>query len=99
MQGLVPAEAMALGMPIVSTAEMGTASVLRACSSAVVAPHDLDGFARCILRVLRDGELREVLSAAGPRDALKWHVQMLMPRMEALYLRLANGTRPATTRG
>jgi glycosyltransferase involved in cell wall biosynthesis len=90
-QGLVLAEAMALGVPIVSTAEMGTASVLREGASAVVAPHDVDGFARCVLRVLRDRELRDALSAPGPRDASQWRVETLMPRMEALYRRLANG--------
>jgi len=89
-QGLVLAEAMALGVPIVSTAEMGTASVLRESSSAVVAPHDVDGFARYVLRVLRDRDLRDALSAAGPRDALQWRVETLMPRMEALYRALAN---------
>lgn len=93
-QGLVLAEAMALGVPIVSTAEMGTASVLRDCASAVVAPHDVEGFARCILRVLRDADLCTALSAAGPRDALQWRVETLMPRMEALYRRLANGRVP-----
>jgi glycosyltransferase involved in cell wall biosynthesis len=89
-QGLVLAEAMALGVPIVSTAEMGTASVLRDASSAVVAPYDVDGFARCVLRVLLDRELRAALSAAGPRDALQWRADTLVPRLEAVYRGLAN---------
>lgn len=89
-QGLVLAEAMALGVPVVSTAEMGTASVLRDASSAVVAPYDVDGFARCVLRVLRDRELRAALSAAGPRDALRWRADMLVPRLETVYRGLAN---------
>jgi glycosyltransferase involved in cell wall biosynthesis len=89
-QGLVLAEAMALGVPIVSTAVMGTASVLRDARSAVVAPDDVDGFARCVLRVLRDRELRAALSAAGPRDALRWRADTLVPRLEDVYRRLAN---------
>lgn len=89
-QGLVLAEAMALGVPIVSTAVMGTSSVLRDACSAVIAPDDVDGFARCVLRVLRDRELRAALSAAGPRDALRWRVDVLMPRLEMLYRRLGH---------
>ena len=90
-QGLVLAEAMALGVPIVSTAQMGTASVLRDADSALVAPYDVDDFARCVLRVLRDPDLRAALSAAGPRDAAAWRAETLMPGLESLYRRLAKG--------
>jgi hypothetical protein len=67
-QGLVLIEAMALGVPIVSTAVMGTATVLRDAASALVAPEDVEGFATQVTRVLRDAQLRALLSAAGPRD-------------------------------
>jgi glycosyltransferase involved in cell wall biosynthesis len=84
-QGLVLIEAMALGVPIVSTAVMGTATVLRDAQSAVVAPDDLEGFTAAVARVLRDGALRARLSAAGPRDAQAWSNDALMQRVLTVY--------------
>jgi 1,2-diacylglycerol 3-alpha-glucosyltransferase len=68
-QGLVLIEAMALGVPIVSTAVMGTATVLEGTRCARVAPDDDAGFAGVLAGVLRNSELRATLAAAGPTDA------------------------------
>jgi glycosyltransferase involved in cell wall biosynthesis len=84
-QGLVLIEAMALGVPIVSTAVMGTATVLRDAASALVAPEDVEGFADQVTRVLRDPVLRTLLSAAGPRDARAWSHEALMQRVLSVY--------------
>src|SRR5688572_2217178 len=84
-QGLVLIEAMALGVPIVSTAVMGTATVLRDARSAVVAPEDVGGFATEVARVLRDPALRAQLSEAGPRDAAAWSNDAMMQRVLAVY--------------
>jgi 1,2-diacylglycerol 3-alpha-glucosyltransferase len=84
-QGLVLIEAMALGVPIVSTAVMGTATVLRKARSAVVSGEDVDEFARHVLRVLRDDKLRAVLSAAGPHDAQAWDNARLIQRALEVY--------------
>ncbi len=86
-QGLVLIEAMALGVPIVSTAVMGTATVLRGARSAMVSPDDADAFATQLARVLHDGALRESLAAAGPRDAHAWRMDALMPRLLEVYTR------------
>ncbi|RPE81909.1 glycosyltransferase [Vulcaniibacterium tengchongense] len=96
-QGLVLIEAMALGVPIVSTAVMGTATVLREARSALVAEADVDAFAGQVARLLRSPELRAELAAHGPRDAQAWGGERMAARMEALYAGLARGA-PATAR-
>lgn len=89
-QGLVLIEAMALGVPIVSTAVMGTATVLRGAGSALVAPPEVDAFAGLVRRLLQDPELRASLSAAGPLDAQRWSSDALMQQVVDLYARLAH---------
>jgi len=89
-QGLVLIEAMALGVPIVSTAVMGTATVLRDARSAVVSDEDVDVFAGHVADLLRDPSRRAALSAAGPLDAQAWSAEGLMEKAVALYARLAN---------
>jgi 1,2-diacylglycerol 3-alpha-glucosyltransferase len=88
-QGLVLIEAMALGVPIVSTAVMGTAMVLRDTRCALIAPEEVEAFAAQVGQVLRSPELRAVLGAAGPHDAQRWSSQALMRQVESLYASLA----------
>jgi 1,2-diacylglycerol 3-alpha-glucosyltransferase len=88
-QGLVLIEAMALGVPIVSTAVMGTAAVLRNARSAVVSTGDVDAFAAHVAQLLRSPQRRAELSAAGPRDAQAWSAEALMQPVIELYARLA----------
>lgn len=88
-QGLVLIEAMALGVPIVSTAVMGTAAVLRDARSAVVSDEEVDAFAAHAAGLLRSPERRAQLAAAGPRDAQAWSAETLMQPVIELYARLA----------
>jgi glycosyltransferase involved in cell wall biosynthesis len=88
-QGLVLIEAMACGAPIVSTAVMGTATVLRGARSALISEEDVDLFAALVARLLRSPEARKALSAAGPLDAGKWSAGALMRKVVAMYERLA----------
>jgi glycosyltransferase involved in cell wall biosynthesis len=88
-QGLVLIEAMALGVPIVSTAVMGTATVLEGARSALVAPQQVDAFAACVERLLAEPDLRRELAAAGAADAERWSSQRLMREAEQLYRELA----------
>lgn len=92
-QGLVLIEAMALGVPIVSTAVMGTATVLKGARSARISAEDVDAFAGHVATVLRSPELRKQLSEAGPQDAQAWSATGLMQQVVALYARLGQGTR------
>ncbi len=88
-QGLVLIEAMALGVPIVSTAVMGTADVLGDARSAAVAAGDVEAFAVEVSRLLLSPDARAALSAAGPADAQAWSSDAVMPSVEALYRRLS----------
>lgn len=84
-QGLVLIEAMALGVPIVSTAVMGTATVLRDARSALVVPEKLASFAEGVAGLLRQPERRTAMAAAGPADARAWSADALMPRLLEVY--------------
>ena len=88
-QGLVLIEAMALGVPIVSTAVMGTATVLRDAHSAVVSEEDVEDLRRACRAAAAFAGARAELSAAGPRDAQAWSAETLMQPVIELYARLA----------
>ena len=90
-QGLVLLEALALGVPVVSTAVMGTADVLRDARGARIAPDEEAGFARACVEVLRDRELRARLAANAPGDARAWSATAMAERLAGLYAELAAG--------
>src|SRR5262249_44566875 len=79
-QGLVLREAMALGVPVVSTAVMGTATVLAGTRSARISVEDVSVFAQTVAELLRSPEQRRALAAAGPGDAERWSAPALMAR-------------------
>jgi 1,2-diacylglycerol 3-alpha-glucosyltransferase len=84
-QGLVLLEALALGVPVVSTAVMGTADVLRDVQGAVVAPDEEPAFAATVLQVLADPALRARLAERAPLDAAAWSARAMAERLESLY--------------
>jgi glycosyltransferase involved in cell wall biosynthesis len=90
-QGLVLIEAMALGVPIVSTAVMGTAAVLAGARGARIGAEDVAAFAAQVAALLKSPELRRQLAAAGREDARAWSSSTLMQETIALYAHLANG--------
>ena len=84
-QGLVLLEAMALGVPVVSTAVMGTRDIVGPERGALVAADDEEDFAEKVVRLLRDRALRARLSAEGREYARTWSATALALRMEAFY--------------
>ena len=88
-QGLVLIEAMALGLPIVSTAVMGSATVLAEARSARISAENAEEFAGHVAHLLQHPAERRMLAAAGPDDAAAWSAPVLMQRAVKVYAALA----------
>jgi len=84
-QGLVLLEAMALGVPVVSTAVMGTRDVLREGAGAVIAPDDEAEFAARIVAVLHDTEQRAALGLTARAYAARWAAPRLGRQLAGHY--------------
>jgi len=85
-------EAMAAGVPVLSTAVGGVADLVGHGETGwLVPPGDPAALASAIGTLLRDPPLRARLAAAGQAVALRRHdVEQLISRMEALYTTLVN---------
>ena len=87
-QGLVLLEAMAQGTPVVSTAELGTRSILTPESGALVVPEERQAFAAAVVRVLRDTNLSAELAQRGRSYARTWSSNAMARRLAELYAQL-----------
>jgi glycosyltransferase involved in cell wall biosynthesis len=95
-QGLVLLEAMAQGAPVVSTAKLGTCSILKEGCGALIVPEELESFAAAVVRVLEDGTLRAELAQAGRNYAREWSSLAMARRLLDLYrsvIPVAHGVR------
>jgi 1,2-diacylglycerol 3-alpha-glucosyltransferase len=95
-QGLVLLESLALGVPVVSTAVLGTKEVLDGAAGAIVVREDVDEFAGAVVRLLKDSQLRAELASAG-REFVKrrWSSREMARRLLCLYEELEESRRPA----
>lgn len=84
-QGLVLLEAMAQGRPVVSTACLGTRSVLTTGSGACVVDEHEEDFASAVASVLRDPLRARQMGAQGLQWARQWSSLSLARRMAELY--------------
>lgn len=84
-QGLVLLEAMAQGAPVVSTAELGTRSILKPGCGALVVAEQRDEFAAAVVRVLRDPSLQKDLGERGRTYAKTWSSVSMARRLADLY--------------
>lgn len=84
-QGLVLLEAMALGIPVVSTAVMGTREVLAGSEGALIAEDDEDDFTDKVVRLLSDPGLQARLARGAVAHAQSWSAPALAERMLSLY--------------
>lgn len=94
-QGLVLLEAMAQGTAVVSTAHLGTRSILVPASGALVVTEELDAFAAAVVRVLGDPALRQELGARGRAYARQWSSAAMARRLADLYGELREAPRSA----
>jgi 1,2-diacylglycerol 3-alpha-glucosyltransferase len=84
-QGLVLLEAMALGVPVISTAVMGTRDIVGAKRGALVPEDDEADFARNIVKLSNDPALRARLGAEGRAYAAEWNARTLAQRLADAY--------------
>jgi len=87
-QGLVLLEAMALGVPVVSTAVMGTKDILQPRRGALVAPENPLKFAECVKLVLQNDLLHKRLSKEARDYVREWSAPMMAERLLVLYQQL-----------
>ena len=87
-QGLVLLEAMALGVPVVALAEMGTRDVLKEGAGCRIAPDDVAGFAATVLPLLTDRTAARTLGAAGRPYAAGWSEGRMADSVIGLYRQL-----------
>jgi 1,2-diacylglycerol 3-alpha-glucosyltransferase len=84
-QGLVLLEAMAQGAAVVSTAELGTRSILKPGCGALIVEEKQDEFAAAVVRVLQDGGLQKELGERGRVYARTWSSASMARRLADLY--------------
>ena len=84
-QGLVLLEAMALGVPVVAQAHLGTADVLKEGQGCLIAPDDPAAYARRVAELLDDREKARQLGERGKIYAREWSTARMAQRMLELY--------------
>ena len=87
-QGLVLLEAMLLGVPVVSTAEIGTKDLLVNGKGVLVAKEEMHDFTDKILKIIIDPKLHQILSKEGREYACAWRPDVMARRMIDLYQEL-----------
>lgn len=84
-QGLVLLEAMALGVPVISTAVMGTRDVVGPRRGALVPQDDEADFAAHIVTLMNDPSLQTRLSGEARIYVREWHADVLARRLAAAW--------------
>lgn len=84
-QGLVLLEAMAVGLPVVAFAEMGTIDILSPRRGCRVPAEDPAAFADSVVDILSDAALRAQLGLEARDYARSWSDEAMARRLAALY--------------
>jgi 1,2-diacylglycerol 3-alpha-glucosyltransferase len=87
-QGLVLLEAMAQSRPVVSTACLGTRSVLKAGSGACVVDEQESDFAAAVSHFLKNRDLAQRMGEKGRGWAAEWSSSAQAERMAVMYREL-----------
>jgi glycosyltransferase involved in cell wall biosynthesis len=91
-QGLVLLEAMAQGVPVVSTAELGTRDVLQEGAGVWIAQEEVADFAGKVIKMLGDEPARKDLGDAGRDYAHEWSAAKQAQRMLGFYHAVLNSS-------
>jgi glycosyltransferase involved in cell wall biosynthesis len=84
-QGLVLIEAMAIGLPVVALAAMGTCDLLESRRGALVPADDVGAFGAAMAQLANNSELRQRLGEEARALAADWSDRALTARLAALY--------------
>ena len=84
-QGLVLLEAMAQGVPLVSTAELGTRDVLQDGAGVWIALEELSDFSGNVVKMLGHAQARSELGELGRAYANEWSAAKQAKKMLAFY--------------
>jgi glycosyltransferase involved in cell wall biosynthesis len=76
---------MALGVPVVSTAAMGTIDILQPQQGALIAEEDEKDFASQVYKVIMDRDFRKHLAHEAIHYATSWSAPALTRKMLSLY--------------
>lgn len=89
-QGLVLAEAMAAGKPVVALDGPGVREIVRTGENGILLESDApeEEFARALLQVMRDPAFYEFLAARGRKSAANYDIRRCVGRMLRIYRRL-----------
>lgn len=89
-QGLVLLEAMALGIPVLSTAMMGAIDIVRPQRGAIESHEDVHVFADHLHGLFTDAQRRARMGEEGRAFAQEWGARAMAQRMAACYGNLIN---------
>jgi glycosyltransferase involved in cell wall biosynthesis len=84
-QGLVLLEAMAIGLPVVAFAQMGTVDILAPRQGCRVPAEDPTAFADAVVEILSDAALRARLGSEARNYARSWSDETMAQRLAGLY--------------
>lgn len=90
-QGLVLLEAMALAVPVVSTAVMGTRDILLPGKGCVVAEENIEDFSAALLDLLANDVKRKRLSSEARDYVEQWTSEEMASRLARVYQCLVDG--------
>jgi glycosyltransferase involved in cell wall biosynthesis len=88
-QGLVLLEAMAQSRPVVSTAVLGTASILKPNCGAIIVKEELAEFSAAAVKLLGDPALARSMGKQAREYALSWSSARMAGRLVELYSQVA----------
>ena len=91
-QGLVLLEAMAQGIPVVSTAELGTRDVLQEGQGVWIAKEDVGDFSNKIIKLLESEKLRVDLGQVGRNYTHEWSAAKQAVRLVDFYQSMINSS-------
>lgn len=93
-QGLVLLEAMAMGVPVIGLAAMGTKDILDPGRGCLAPEDDPEAFAESLLRIMGDDALRSQMGEEARCYAREWADDRQAERLYGLYREMTGRTTP-----